>query len=68
MEARVAERLVHLALLSCVLCVVPALGKYVKGIVDTKEVSEVHVRLVILFIFYFHFMFFYFCFESSRHR
>lgn len=53
MEARVAERLVYLALLSGVLCVEPAVGKYVKGIVDTKEVSAACARVFFFFCFFF---------------
>uniref|UniRef100_A0A3B4WDW0 Transmembrane protein 145 n=1 Tax=Seriola lalandi dorsalis TaxID=1841481 RepID=A0A3B4WDW0_SERLL len=37
MEVRVGERLLCLAVLSSVLCVDSVLGKYVKGIVNTKE-------------------------------
>uniref|UniRef100_A0A8D3CJZ2 Transmembrane protein 145 n=1 Tax=Scophthalmus maximus TaxID=52904 RepID=A0A8D3CJZ2_SCOMX len=37
MEVRVGERLLCLAVLFSVLCVDSALGKYVKGIVNTKE-------------------------------
>lgn len=38
MEVRVGERLLWLAVLSTVLCVDSVFGKYVKGIVNTKEV------------------------------
>lgn len=38
MEVRVGERLMWLAVLSTVLCVDSVFGKYVKGIVNTKEV------------------------------
>lgn len=38
MEVRVGERLLCLAVLSSVLCVDSVFGKYVKGIVNTKEV------------------------------
>lgn len=41
MEVRVGERLLYLAVLSSVFCVDLVLGKYVKGIVNTKEVSVV---------------------------
>lgn len=41
MEVRVGERLLCLAVLSSVFCVDSVLGKYVKGIVNTKEVSAV---------------------------
>lgn len=41
MEVRVGERLLYLAVLSSVFCVDSVLGKYVKGIVNTKEVSVV---------------------------
>lgn len=41
MEVRVGERLLYLAVLSSVLCVDSVLGKYVRGIVNTKEVSVV---------------------------
>ena len=39
MEVRVGERLLCLAVLSSVFLVDSVLGKYVKGIVNTKEVS-----------------------------
>lgn len=39
MEVRGGEKLVHLAVLFGVFCAHLALGKYVKGIVNTKEVS-----------------------------
>lgn len=39
MEVRVGERLLCLAVLSCVFFADSVLGKYVKGIVNTKEVS-----------------------------
>lgn len=38
MEVRVGERLLCLAVLSSVLCVDSVFGKYVKGIINTKEV------------------------------
>lgn len=57
MEARVAERLVYLALLSGVLCVEPAVGKYVKGIVDTKEVSTACAGACVCVCFFFNFSF-----------
>lgn len=41
MEVRVGERLLCLAVLSSVLCVDSVFGKYVKGIVNTEEVSAV---------------------------
>lgn len=41
MEVRVGERLLCLAVLSSVFFVDSVLGKYVKGIVNTKEVSAV---------------------------
>lgn len=39
MEVRVGERLLCLAVLSSVLCMDSVLGKYVRGVVNTKEVS-----------------------------
>lgn len=39
MEVRVGERLLCLAVLFSVLCVDSVLGKYVRGVVNTKEVS-----------------------------
>lgn len=48
MEVRVGERLLYLAVLSSVFCVDLVLGKYVKGIVNTKEVS------VVVFCFFLH--------------
>lgn len=41
MEVRVGEKLLCLAVLSSVFLVDSVLGKYVKGIVNTKEVSAV---------------------------
>lgn len=52
MEVRVGERLLYLAVLSSVLCVDLVLGKYVKGIVNTKEVS-----VVFCFVFFFLYLF-----------
>lgn len=49
MEVRVGERLLWLAVLSSVLSVDSVLGKYVKGIVNTKEVSPG----VFYFLFFF---------------
>lgn len=49
MEGRLGERLLWLAALSGVLCVDLVCGKYVKGIVDTKEVSAVCFQNVLLF-------------------
>lgn len=39
MEVRVGERLLCLAVLFSVLCMDSVLGKYVRGVVNTKEVS-----------------------------
>lgn len=39
MELRVGERLLCVAALSSLLCVDSVLGKYVRGVVNTKEVS-----------------------------
>ena len=47
MEVRLCERLLCLAVLFSVLCVAPVLGKYVKGIVNTKEVRLVFFNFII---------------------
>lgn len=43
MEVRVGERLLWLTVLSSLLFVDSALGKYVRGVVNTKEVSALHL-------------------------
>lgn len=51
MEVRVGVRLLYLAVLSSVLGVHLVLGKYVKGIVNTKEVSVVLFFPLLPFLF-----------------
>lgn len=53
MEVRVGVRLLYLAVLSSVLGVDLVLGKYVKGIVNTKEVSVVSPPPSLPFLFLF---------------
>lgn len=47
MEVRGGERLAYLALLFSVFCAHLTLGKYVKGIVDTKEVSILFTVIIL---------------------
>lgn len=47
MEVRGGERLVYLAVLLSVFCAHLTLGKYVKGVVNTKEVSVVFADIIL---------------------